>query len=56
MPVAPIMVEDRVLVPAMMFDRYLGVLTRWDDEDDRVMLRGRTAGATTRWRPTRPQR
>ncbi len=40
MPVAPIMVEDRVLVPALVFDRYLGVPTRWDDEDDRLMLQG----------------
>jgi hypothetical protein len=41
MPVAPVVVEDRVYVPALVFDRYLGVPLRWDHPSRRLMMRGR---------------
>jgi len=41
LPVAPIMVGDQILVPAVAFDRYLGVPLRWEGDEDRVILRGR---------------
>jgi hypothetical protein len=41
MPVAPIVVDDRVFVPALVFDRYLGVPLRWDHPKHRLMMRGR---------------
>jgi hypothetical protein len=40
MPVAPVVVDDRVFVPALVFDRYLGVPLRWDHPKHRLMMRG----------------
>ena len=40
LPQPPILVNGQVLVPATCFSQYLDVPTRWDDQDNRVMLMG----------------
>ena len=40
LPVAPVMVGGQMLVPVNAFDHYLGVPVRWDEREDRVMMRG----------------
>ncbi len=41
LPVAPVMVGGQMLVPVNAFDHYLGVPTRWDERESRVIMRGR---------------
>ncbi len=40
LPAAPILVDEQMLVPVIIFDRYFDVPVRWEPEDERVLILG----------------